>query len=83
MGLAVYEPNSSGLSSPLHEHRGEEHGFVLEGELEMRIGEETVTLRAGDSYSFDARIPHQSMGKDPLTSWPDPCCRAHAREPRA
>ncbi|MDU8945764.1 helix-turn-helix domain-containing protein [Ovoidimarina sediminis] len=63
MGLAVYEPNSSGLSSPLHEHRGEEHGFVLEGELEMRIGEETVTLRAGDSYSFDARIPHQARNR--------------------
>ncbi|WP_299616438.1 cupin domain-containing protein [uncultured Tateyamaria sp.] len=63
MGLAVYAPFSEGPEQPLQEHEGEEHGLVLEGELEMQIGDECITLRAGDSYSFDARIPHHGRNR--------------------
>ncbi|WP_299652678.1 helix-turn-helix domain-containing protein [uncultured Tateyamaria sp.] len=63
MGLAVYEPFSDGPEQPLQEHEGEEHGLVLEGELEMQIGDECITLRPGDSYSFDARIPHHGRNR--------------------
>ncbi|MEM8655251.1 MAG: cupin domain-containing protein [Pseudomonadota bacterium] len=63
MGLAVYAPFSDGPEHPLQEHEGEEHGLVLEGELEMQIGDELITLRAGDSYSFDARIPHHGRNR--------------------
>lgn len=63
MGLAVYAPYAERPAAALHEHEGEEHGIVLEGELEMRIGDETVTLRAGDSYSFDARISHHARNR--------------------
>ena len=63
MGMAVYAPFSDGPEQPLQEHAGEEHGLVLEGELEMQIGDEVITLRAGDSYSFDARIPHHGRNR--------------------
>ena len=58
MGLATYAPNSEHADDPLLKHTGEEHGVVIEGELEMQIGEELIKLREGDSYSFDASIPH-------------------------
>ena len=60
MGLAVYPPNSETPLDRMQTHQGETHGFVLEGTLEMRIGDETITLRTGDSYSFDARIAHHA-----------------------
>lgn len=63
MGLAVYAPFSDGPEHPLQEHEGEEHGLVLEGELELQIADERITLRAGDSYSFDARIPHHGRNR--------------------
>ena len=63
MGLAVYAPYAERPEDPLQEHEGEEHGLVLEGELELQIGDELITLRAGDSYSFDARIPHHARNR--------------------
>ncbi len=31
---------------------------MIEGELELLIGDEVILLKEGDSYSFDALIPH-------------------------
>lgn len=63
MGMAVYAPHSERPEDTLQKHEGEEHGLVLEGELEMQIGDEFISLRAGDSYSFDARIPHHARNR--------------------
>lgn len=63
MGLATYLPYAERPEESLLEHPGEEHGLVLEGELEMQIGDEQITLHAGDSYSFDARIPHHGRNR--------------------
>ncbi|MEM0948054.1 MAG: helix-turn-helix domain-containing protein [Pseudomonadota bacterium] len=63
MGLAVYAPYSVRPNGPMHKHEGEEHGLILDGELEMTIGAEALTLRVGDSYSFDARIPHHGRNR--------------------
>ncbi|MEJ1996332.1 MAG: cupin domain-containing protein [Limibacillus sp.] len=63
MGMAVYAPYSEKPDDPLQRHEGEEHGIVIEGELEMQIGDEVMTLREGDSYSFDARIPHHARNR--------------------
>ena len=63
MGLSTYEPFSEQPDGTRQTHEGEQHGFILEGELEMQIGEETVTLRTGDSYSFDARLPHHASNR--------------------
>ncbi|MEM9045308.1 MAG: cupin domain-containing protein [Pseudomonadota bacterium] len=39
---------------------GEQHGVLIEGELELRLGGELIKLPAGDSYSHYARIPHHA-----------------------
>ena len=63
MGLARYAPGAERPDEPMLVHDGEEHGVVIEGALEMTLGSEIVTLRAGDSYSFDARIPHHARNR--------------------
>lgn len=60
MGVADYEPHSSRPGHPLYQHGGEQHGLILHGELELQIGDELITLREGDSYSFPARIIHNA-----------------------
>lgn len=39
-------------------HPGEEYIFILEGEMNFRVGESTYLLRRGDSLFFDALQPH-------------------------
>lgn len=63
MGVAVYAPGADRPEEPLHSHPGEQHGVLIKGELEMTLGDEVVTLRQGDSYSFDARIRHHGRNR--------------------
>ena len=39
-------------------HRGEEVGFVVDGELELTVGAQTFRLAAGDSFVFRSETPH-------------------------
>lgn len=39
-------------------HEGEEFGYILEGELVLRVGETEHELRSGDSYHIGASQPH-------------------------
>jgi transcriptional regulator with XRE-family HTH domain len=39
-------------------HEGDEMGYVLEGRLELRIGEAVYELGSGDSFSFPSTLPH-------------------------
>jgi quercetin dioxygenase-like cupin family protein len=43
---------------PLASHEGEEFGYVLEGHITLRIGEDVYSLGPGDSYHFKASKPH-------------------------
>ncbi|MDB4222989.1 XRE family transcriptional regulator [Granulosicoccus sp.] len=38
---------------------GEQHGLVLSGEIELKLGNETIVLRAGDSFSYPSLIAHR------------------------
>ncbi|WP_156970340.1 cupin domain-containing protein [Hoeflea phototrophica] len=40
------------------QHEGEEVGYVVEGSLELTVGDQTVLLGAGDSFFFDSSRPH-------------------------
>lgn len=40
------------------EHEGEEFIYVLEGEVEIHYGKETIQLNAGDSIYYDSIVPH-------------------------
>lgn len=57
LGISRYAPGGNS-GDDLYSHRGEEAGLVLEGELDVAIGENTFRLKTGDSFSFPSRIPH-------------------------
>lgn len=54
----VYEPEAD-TGETLLQHFSSEGGIVVEGELEVTVGEEVRVLRPGDSYLFDSRVPHR------------------------
>lgn len=39
-------------------HVGEEMGYVIQGELELTVGDTTHHLRTGDSFFFRSELPH-------------------------
>jgi len=43
----------------LYSHEAEEGGIVIQGQLEMTVGDEVRVLKAGDAYYFDSRLPHR------------------------
>lgn len=45
-------------------HSGQEFIHVLEGRLEIRVGEDTLALEPGDSLYFDSQHPHALRGLD-------------------
>lgn len=57
--LATYQPGSSSSDDySLTGHSGLEYGVIIEGELNLTIGEQTTKLQVGDSFSFDSTLPH-------------------------
>jgi transcriptional regulator with XRE-family HTH domain len=43
---------------PTFEHPGNEFLYMLEGQIEYRVGQETYLLEPGDSLSFQGEVPH-------------------------
>ena len=56
--LVTVEPKSDGGSYNKNSHEGQEFDMVLEGELEITIGDKTMLLGKGDSIYFDASQQH-------------------------
>jgi transcriptional regulator with XRE-family HTH domain len=55
----VYEPGGqSSESGRAVRHDGREYLYVLQGELEVAVGFETLRLAEGDSLAFDPATPH-------------------------
>lgn len=45
---------------PVHSHLQEQTGYLVYGQLELTIGEETFTLGAGDSWSILGGVEHHA-----------------------
>ena len=45
---------------PLHQHPHEQAGMLLEGEMELTIGDETRELRPGDAYVIPGGVMHSA-----------------------
>lgn len=57
--LATYEPGAASSIDGAHtRHEGVEYGYILEGQLTLKIDFETYLLGQGDSFCFDSRRPH-------------------------
>jgi quercetin dioxygenase-like cupin family protein len=54
--IHVLEPRARS-DEQIH-HVGEELGYVLEGELELTLGDRSYRLQAGDSFYFSSTEPH-------------------------
>ncbi|RZT35548.1 helix-turn-helix domain-containing protein [Cupriavidus agavae] len=40
------------------EHQGEEVGYVLEGQLELMLGDDVYRIGPGDAFTFSSQVPH-------------------------
>jgi len=56
--FAEFVPLTKEMEPKAHMHPGSEFLYVLEGELEIRHGEQGCLLGAGDAVYFDASTPH-------------------------
>ena len=65
--LAEFMPLTTETKPSAHMHPGFEFLYVLEGELELRHGEQECRLEVGDAVYFDSDVPHsyQCVGKKP------------------
>ncbi len=54
--IHVIEPRAN--SDEQISHAGEELGYVIEGELELTLGDRRYLLRTGDTFYFPSTVPH-------------------------
>jgi len=58
----------AGVESGWHVHPGEEVGYIVEGQVEMRVqGRATVVLGSGDGFLIPPRTPHNARDLGPET----------------
>ena len=53
-----YQPGADTGQSMLS-HEAEEGGIVIDGRIELTVGEKTQVLGPGDAYLFNSRTPHR------------------------
>ncbi|HBN09686.1 MAG TPA: hypothetical protein DD435_13885 [Cyanobacteria bacterium UBA8530] len=58
---AVHWDMNDGSVVPLHHHSQEQFGYVIQGALQIVLGEEKNLLKAGDSYFIPPGIPHEFL----------------------
>ena len=65
--FAEFVPLAKETEPKAHMHAGFEFLYVLDGDLEIRHGDQACTLESGDAIYFDASTPHsyQCAGKKP------------------
>jgi transcriptional regulator with XRE-family HTH domain len=68
--FAEFIPLTKEMEPKAHMHPGFEFLYILDGELEVHHGEQTVTLESGDALYFDASTPHsyQCVSKKSATA---------------
>ena len=66
--IVTVEPKPADAPKEMNSHNGQEFNMVLEGTMELTIGNKTLTLNEGDSIYFDATQPHgmRAMNECPV-----------------
>jgi transcriptional regulator with XRE-family HTH domain len=57
-GMITILPAGGDYNGPF-QHEGEEVGYILEGEMELIVGETASILRPGDSFFFRSELTHR------------------------
>ena len=55
MSFVTLEP---GATVPMHDHPHEQMGYIMEGDFEFTIGDETRRVKAGDKYVIPGGVTH-------------------------
>ncbi|MDA0748025.1 MAG: cupin domain-containing protein [bacterium] len=50
-----------GAVVPLHHHPHEQGGILLQGQMELTIGEETRTVTKDEAYLIPPNVPHRAV----------------------
>lgn len=58
--LAYIEPGGGG-PEPAHTHETDHLFYVIEGELAVRCGGETITIHAGEARRVPGAVPHATQ----------------------
>jgi quercetin dioxygenase-like cupin family protein len=69
-GYSVFQcSDAAGTKYGPHAHAEDQSHWILSGELELRVGHETYTLRAGDRDFLPANTMHSAFvpGNGPVT----------------
>ncbi len=54
--IHIVEPG--GVTEGTIQHEGEELGYIIEGQVELTVDDETFLLETGDSFFFPSHLPH-------------------------
>jgi len=68
-GYSVFQwSDAPGTQYGPHEHGEDQSHWILSGELDLRVGDETYTLRAGDRDFLPANTTHSAFvpGDEPV-----------------
>lgn len=56
----AYSELKAGVEIPLHQHIEEAIDIILDGELEMQIGDETAVITTGMVTAVPSNVPHSA-----------------------
>jgi transcriptional regulator with XRE-family HTH domain len=59
--ITINPPSDASEMEKPSTHDGEEFVYVLEGELEIQLQDESFLLQPGDSIYYDASVPHRVL----------------------
>lgn len=59
--MLSYLEMDAGATIPLHHHPHEQGGMLLQGKLELTIGNETRTVTAGSMFLIPPNVPHKAV----------------------
>ncbi len=62
--MTTVEPLPEGERHGMNSHEGQEFNHIIEGRLEITVGQKVLVLEPGDSIYFDATQPHSMNAMD-------------------
>ena len=62
--MLSYLEMDEGAKIPMHDHPHEQGGMLLEGKLELTIGDETRIVEARSMFIIPPNVPHQAVAID-------------------
>ena len=62
--MLSYLEMDEGAEIPMHDHPHEQAGILLQGRLELTIGDETRTVQPGALFIIPPNVPHRAVAVD-------------------